>query len=299
MILKIEHLSKAYGNRVVLEDINFELPRGEVYGLLGPNGAGKTTTINILCHLQKPDSGTIIFNNQPLSEKTKSLIGVAPQENLLYPSLTCAENLHFFGKIYGLGKRERQRQVQTCLEAVNLEDRHNSLVETLSGGMKRRLNIAIALIHNPPLVILDEPTAGLDIEARYEIWELMRYLKEQGITILLTTHLLDEAEKLCHRIGILKEGKIIADGSLADLRKRVPAAEIVIIESTDKDAVITRAHTLGFTPRWYGNELALWLPKALELKEIIHQFDGIPLDSIARQPVRLEHIYLELTSSLL
>lgn len=296
MILKIQNLCKSYGNRRVLNHLSFELQRGEVYGLLGPNGAGKTTTINILCHLLQPDTGTLLFNDQPLDETAKSLIGVAPQENLLYPSLTCAENLQFFAKIYGLSKWEQDKQVQLCLEAVNLLDRKQSLVETLSGGMKRRLNIAIALIHHPHLVILDEPTAGLDIESRYEIWELIRALKQQGITILLTTHFLDEAEKLCHRIGILKAGKIIAEGSLPQLIKQVPAAEIVIIESTHKQAVIDRAHSLGLTSRWYGNELALWLPKVLELKEIIAQFDGIPLDSISRHPVRLEHIYLEITS---
>jgi ABC-2 type transport system ATP-binding protein len=161
--------------------------------------------------------------------------------------------------------------------------------------MQRRLNIAVALVHQPKLVILDEPTTGLDIEARYEIWDLIRRLQRQGLTILLTTHLLDEAERLCQRIGILKGGQIIAEGNLDTLRQRIPAQEIVIIQTQEEERAIARATELGFTHRRYGNDLAFWLPEALDLKEIIAQFEGISLDSITRQPVRLEHIYIEVT----
>jgi ABC-2 type transport system ATP-binding protein len=163
--------------------------------------------------------------------------------------------------------------------------------------MQRRLNIAVALVHQPKLVILDEPTTGLDIEARYEIWDLIRRLKNQGVTILLTTHLLDEAERLCQRIGILKGGRIVAEGSMEQLRQCIPAQEIVVVQTSQEEKAIARAQQLGFTHRRYGNDLAFWLPQSLELKEIISHFDGIPLDSIARQPVRLEHIYVELTQA--
>jgi ABC-2 type transport system ATP-binding protein len=294
-VLRIENLKKSYGKRLVLQDLTLHIPFGEIYGLLGSNGAGKTTTINILCNLLKPDSGLIKINDQLISEQTKSLIGVAPQENLLYKTLTCAENLDFFAQIYGLPKKERREQVQACLEAVNLTDRAKSPVETLSGGMQRRLNIAVAIVHHPKLVILDEPTTGLDIEARYEIWELIRTLKNQGITILLTTHLLEEAERLCQRIGILKNGSILAEGSLAELRQNIPAQEIIVVQTPEEEKAIARAQEYGFIHRHYGNDLAFWLPQHLELKEIVSRFEGIPLDSIARQPVRLEHIYLELT----
>lgn len=294
-MLRIDNLTKFYGKRLVLQNLNLHIPPGEIYGLLGPNGAGKTTTINILCNLLQADSGAIAINNQPVSAATKPLIGVAPQENLLYKTLTCEENLNFFASIYGLPATVRRSQVQASLEAVNLADRAKSPVETLSGGMQRRLNIAVALVHQPKLVILDEPTTGLDIEARYEIWELIRRLKNQGITILLTTHLLDEAERLCQRIGILKNGRILAEGSLAQLRQRIPAQEIVVVQTPDEESAIARAREYGFTHRRYGNDLAFWLPEHLELKEIIACFEGIPLDSIARQPVRLEHIYIEVT----
>ncbi|MBW4546076.1 MAG: ABC transporter ATP-binding protein [Symplocastrum torsivum CPER-KK1] len=296
-MLNIEKLSKSYSKRQVLQDLTLYIPPGEIYGLLGPNGAGKTTTINILCNLLQADSGVITINNELISEATKLLIGVAPQENLLYKTLSCEENLNFYAQLYGLKTQQRRQQVQTCLEAVNLANRAKSPVETLSGGMQRRLNIAVALVHQPKLVILDEPTTGLDIEARYEIWDLIRRLKNQGVTILLTTHLLDEAERLCQRIGILKGGRIVAEGSMEQLRQCIPAQEIVVVQTSQEEKAIARAQQLGFTHRRYGNDLAFWLPQSLELKEIISHFDGIPLDSIARQPVRLEHIYVELTQS--
>ncbi|NJR50600.1 MAG: ABC transporter ATP-binding protein [Leptolyngbyaceae cyanobacterium CSU_1_3] len=292
-MLKIENLCKSYGQRVVLQRLTLTISPGEVYGLLGANGAGKTTTINILCHLLRSDSGTVTIHNQPLSEETKSLIGLVSQENLLYGSLTCAENLDFFARLHGLSRLQRRERVQVCLDAVGLSDRARSPAESLSGGMQRRLSIAIALVHHPKLLILDEPTTGLDLEARIEIWRLIRQLQSQGMTILLTTHLLDEAERLCDRLGILKEGCLLVEGSLNQLRQCIQAQEIVIVQTSDEAGAIARAKSLGFLDRRYGDDLAFWLPEALELKEIISKFDGIALESIARQPVRLEHIYNE------
>jgi ABC-2 type transport system ATP-binding protein len=294
-MLQIEKLNKSYGKRPVLQDLMLHIQPGEIYGLLGPNGAGKTTTINILCNLLQADSGVIKINGEPVSEATKFLVGVAPQENLLYKTLSCEENLNFFAQLYGLKTQQRRQQVQASLAAVKLLDRAKSPVETLSGGMQRRVNIAVALVHQPKLLVLDEPTTGLDIEARYEIWDLIRRLRSQGITILLTTHLLDEAERLCQRIGILKGGRILVEGSLEELRQQIPAQEIVVVQTSQEEQAIARAQQLGFTHRRYGNDLAFWLPEQLELKEIISRFDGIPLDSVARQPVRLEHIYVEVT----
>lgn len=295
-MLHIKGLNKSYGKRQVLQNLTLHIPAGEVYGLLGPNGAGKTTTINILCNLLQADTGEITINNQKVSDATKSLIGVAPQENLLYKSLSCEENLNFYAQIYGLNRELRKQQVWESLKAVNLIDRAKSAVETLSGGMQRRLNIAVALVHQPKLVILDEPTTGLDIEARYEIWDLIRRLQSQGITILLTTHLLDEAERLCQKIGILKEGSIVAQGSLSELRRLIPAEEIVLVQTSQETEAIARGQEHGFTHRRYANDLAFWLPQQLELKEIISRFDGITLDSIARQQISLEHIYVEVTN---
>ena len=295
-MLSIRNLSKTYRGRQALQDLNLDILPGEVYGLLGPNGAGKTTTINLICGLLQADKGQVYVNSQAAGAVTKPWIGVMPQENLLYRTLTCQENLQFFAKIYGLPRRERSLRIPDCLAAVNLSDRATTPVENLSGGMQRRLSFAIAIVHRPKLLILDEPTTGLDIEARQEVWHLIRQLsREQGMTILLTTHLLDEAERLCQRIGIIKEGKLLAEGTLAELRQHIPACEIVTVDTADPAAAIARATTHGFTPRRYGSELAFWVPEELELKELLARFDGVPLDAISRSPVKLEHIYLEVT----
>lgn len=295
-MLSIQNLSKTYKKRPALQNLSLYIQPGEVYGLLGPNGAGKTTTINLICGLLKPDAGKIFINQHPAGDETKFWVGVMPQDNLLYRTLSCAENLDFYAKIYGLSPRLRSQRIRECLAAVNLLDRAQTPVENLSGGMQRRLSLAVAIVHQPKLLILDEPTTGLDIEARHDVWQLIRQLtRQQGMTVLLTTHLLDEVERLCQRIGIIKQGKLLAEGSLSELRQCIPAREIMTVETCEPDAAIARARSYGFTPRRYGAELAFWIPEELDLKDLLDRFDGIPLDSISRHPVRLEHIYLEVT----
>jgi ABC-2 type transport system ATP-binding protein len=283
------------GDRLALNQLSLSLQSGEIYGLLGPNGAGKTTTINLICNLLAPDSGLIQIAGQPVSEATKRLVGVVPQQDLLYGSLTCAENLRFFARLYGLPRAEQRDRIAHCLAQVNLTNRAHSTAESLSGGMKRRLSIALALVHRPKLVILDEPTTGLDIEARYELWELIRQLKVEGVTVLLTTHLLEEAERLCDRIGIIRQGTLLREGSLAELRKVVQAAAIAQIDSADEMAVRQRAAALGWPVRQYGSGVALWLPQTLDLRSLLAQLDGIAIGGATLHPVSLEHIYLEVT----
>ncbi len=294
-MLKISRLSKQFGNRKALSDLSLSLPPGEVYGLLGPNGAGKTTALNMLCGLMQPDSGEILIKGRPVSDDTKMLVGVMPQQNLLYQSLTCSETLFFLARIYGLKKKTIPTRVHNCLEAVNLVDRADTVVGSLSGGMQRRLSLAAAIIHRPKLVVLDEPSTGLDIEARYEVWELIRKLKMQGVTVLLTTHLLDEVERLCDRIGIIKQGKLLAEGTLEDLRKKIPAEEVVVIDTDDEAGAIAIAKSHGFTPRRYGSDLAFWVPELLELPELLSRFSSLTVESISRHRIGLEHIYLEVT----
>lgn len=296
-MLEVRKICKSYGKKQVLHDLSFAIQSGEVYGLLGPNGAGKTTMISILCGLIAADRGLVTMNGQKPSVSTRSLIGVAPQDNIFYKSLTCEENLRFFGQLYGLNNQACQKQAHYCLELVGLSDRAQSIAETLSGGMQRRLSMALALVHQPQLVVLDEPTTGLDIEARYEVWELIRKLSSQDTAILLTTHMLEEAERLCQRIGIIKKGNLLAEGSLEELRKYIPAQEIAIICTPTENLAIARAIELGFDYRHYGRDLAFWLPRAMELKEILECFEGIKIDSIMRQPVRLENIYVEVTQN--
>jgi ABC-2 type transport system ATP-binding protein len=296
-MLNIQNLSKFYGQKQVLNDLNLRINTGEIYGLLGANGAGKTTTINIICGLLNYEQGTVTINNHNLSAKTKPWLGVAPQENLLYPQLSCVENLAFFGKIYGLRGTKLTTAINYSLQAVNLEHRQDSPIETLSGGMQRRLNIAVALVHHPKLLILDEPTTGLDIEARYQIWQLILNLKQRGMTILLTTHLLDEAQKLSDHIGIIKQGKIIAEGSLTQLKQLIPAEEVILVKTDNEERAIFLGKRHNFSHRYYGGELAFLLPQSLDLNQIIQCFEGVNLSSIIKQSVNLEHIYLELTSS--
>lgn len=297
-MLKLDNLCKYYGSKPVLQHLSLALQPGEIYGLLGPNGAGKTTTINIICGLLQADTGTVFIAGQPAGAATKPWVGIVPQSNLLYSSLTCRQNLAFLGRLYGLSRQDCQQRIDICLEAVNLLGQKHVPVERLSGGMQRRLSLAAAMLHRPKLVILDEPTTGLDIEARHDVWQLIRQFKAMGVTVLLTSHLFDEVERLCHRIGILKEGKLLAEGTLDELKSRIPAHEIVTVETASPDMAIARAQQFGYTHRFYGGDLAFWVPEQLGLKELVTRFDGVPLDSIARHPVKLEHIYLEVTRQL-
>jgi ABC-2 type transport system ATP-binding protein len=294
-MLTLENLCKSYGSKPVLQNLSLALEPGEIYGLLGPNGAGKTTTINIICGLLKADSGAVYLGGQLASPRTKRQVGIVPQSNLLYTSLSCRDNLAFLGRLYGLSRQDCRRRIEVCLEAVNLQDKCNTPVERLSGGMQRRLSLAAAMLHKPQLVILDEPTTGLDIEARQDVWQLIRQLKEMGVTVLLTSHLFDEVERLCQRIGILRQGRIVAEGSLETLRQLIPAHEIVTLDTPDPKSAIRRGDQLGYAHRYYGGELAFWVPDQPDLKELIARFDGVPLDSIARHPIKLEHVYLEVT----
>ncbi|NLG95934.1 MAG: ABC transporter ATP-binding protein [Chloroflexi bacterium] len=213
-ILEARNLVKKFGSVTAVNDLSFSIEEGEVFGLLGPNGAGKSTTISMLTGLFPPDSGSIrIVGCDAVTEidKIRPLIGVVPQELALYPALSARENLYFFGEIYGLtGTRLRER-VYNVLEIVGMTGRANDPVETYSGGMKRRTNLAIGLVHNPRLLFLDEPTTGVDPQSRNHIFESIERLnREEGMSILYTTHYMEEAERLCDRVAIIDGGKIIA-----------------------------------------------------------------------------------------
>jgi len=305
-VLIISQLSKSFGERPVLQDINLAIPQGQIYGLLGANGAGKTTLINLICCLLTADRGEIRIDGQRAEVCARKVIGIVPQENLLYASLTCRENLQFFASLYGLRGVELRKSMQQCLAAVQLEERADSLVGTLSGGMMRRLSVAVALLHQPKLIVLDEPTTGLDIESRFEMWQLIQQLPSQGKTILLTTHLLEEAERLCDRLGILKQGRLIAEGTLAELRSDFGADQILLLCVTAEDIAKTLAIAAqhGFSHRRYfcapanytanGVCLAFGLTGEATLKEIVPLFAEVQFQAITLQPVCLEHIYLEL-----
>jgi ABC-2 type transport system ATP-binding protein len=212
-ILAAQDLKKSFGDHQAVNGVSFEIARGEVFGLLGPNGAGKTTTISMLTGLLNPTAGQALVDGQPLNQKAnglKSKIGFVPQELALYPTLSAYDNLIFFGRIYGLTGKALKERVDHVLEVVGLTDRAKDRIESYSGGMKRRINIAAGLLHEPEILFLDEPTVGVDPQSRNAIFEAVEALNKEGLTIIYTTHYMEEAERLCNRIAIMDNGKVIA-----------------------------------------------------------------------------------------
>jgi len=292
-MLRMEGIRKRFGGHTVLDGLSFSIRRGEVYGLLGPNGCGKSTAINILCNLLDSDAGTVEVAGEPVSRRTQRRIGACPQEIALYKDLRPQENLDFFARLYDLSGADRRRRVAELVRLFRLEPFARASVADLSGGWRQRVNIATALVHSPEVLILDEPTSAVDLEARHELWELIEGLKQGGITTLLTTHHLDEAERLCTRVGIMREGRIAAEGSLPDLLALVPAKAIALIETGDEEGARSRAEALGWATRAYAGKLGVLLARQVSLREVVEAFDGIEVSSVSVQPVALEHAYLQ------
>ena len=232
-LLQIDHLAKAYGPVRAVQDISFSVRPGEIYGLLGPNGAGKTTTISMISGLLVPDGGSISIAGRPLAadpQAAKRLMGVVPQELALYEELSAAENLEFWGRLAGLDTKTARARTAEILAALTLSDRARDPVKTFSGGMKRRVNLGCALLHRPKLILLDEPTVGIDPQARLNILEFVRSLRADGVGVLYTTHYLEEAESLCDRIGIVDHGRMHAEGTLRELQERLGGQRLFVLE---------------------------------------------------------------------
>jgi len=238
-LLKVQGLVKAFGPLRAVDSVTFEVRPGEIYGLLGPNGAGKTTTISMISGLLKPDAGEVFvagaeFWSDP--QKAKRIMGVVPQELAIYEELSGRENLEFWGRMAGLTARDAKSRAVELLEALTLTDRANDAVKNYSGGMKRRINLGCALLHRPKLLLLDEPTVGIDPQARLNILEFIRNLRETGTAILYTTHYLEEAESLCQRIGIIDQGKLLAEGTLSELQERLGGDRVFVLEADFKNS---------------------------------------------------------------
>jgi ABC-2 type transport system ATP-binding protein len=278
---------------------------GEIYGLLGPNGAGKSTTISILCGLASPDAGEVRLNGVDVGQRpleARRSLGVVPQEVALYTELSATDNLKFFGRLYGLRGGDLRRRVEEILARVNLADRAREPVERYSGGMLRRLNIAIGVLHGPRVVLLDEPTVGLDPQTRLSILELVRTIAKDGSAVLYTTHYLDEAERLCDRIGIIDHGAILAEGTLAELRQAAGEREIVALRGTFHPDAITAGLGAGL-----GSEITLIKADAGELLFSLERAErqlpellakaaalGQVREVAVRQP-SLENLFIKLT----
>jgi ABC-2 type transport system ATP-binding protein len=295
--LEIQDIHKWFGSHHVLDGFSLRVEQGEVMGLLGPNGCGKSTVLKIVCKLLSLDAGQVLLMGKPLSElsyRARGLVGLCSQDAALYPDLLPAENLHFFARLYGLLDQDRQHRVAELMEIFELEKFANTPVGQLSGGWQQRLHLAVSLVHRPKLLVLDEPTAAVDIEARMDLWRLIEGLRDSGTTILLTSHHLAEAERLCSRVALMRNGKVLAEGSVPALLARIPGQAVAKVQSEDKEAVIQRALDLGWQFRQQADQIRLLLPRAVSLREIVDALDGTQVSAVSVHPVTLEDAYLEL-----
>jgi ABC-2 type transport system ATP-binding protein len=235
-MLQVEALKKSYGNLVAVNGVSLRAGAGEIIGLLGPNGAGKTTTVSMIAGLLRPDSGSVRIEGRPLngdSDPNKRRIGLVPQDLALFDELTAQANLQLFAALYDLDGAAAQRGIGEALELVGLADRAHERVKNYSGGMKRRLNLAAALLHDPQILLLDEPTVGVDPHSRNAIFENLEILKQRGKTLVYTTHYMEEAERLCDRVIIIDHGQVVADDTLQGLYRLLPVTNVLAVELVD------------------------------------------------------------------
>lgn len=295
--LQIEGLHKRFNGRQVLDGFTLQVARGEIVGLLGPNGCGKTTVLNIVCQLLHADAGQVQLLGEPLSQigsKARSRVGLCAQDCALYPDLLPAENLHFFGRLHGIPATQRRARVAELMESFGLVPHAATRVGRLSGGWQQRLHLAVSLVHRPELLVLDEPTAAVDVAARLDLWCLIEGLRASGTTILLTSHQLVEAERLCNSIALMQSGRVMAQGSVPELLARVPGQAVARVQSRDNAATVQRAQGLDWAMRQHAGQLSFLLPHNLSLREVVNAIDGPEVSAVSVQAVTLEDAYLEL-----
>jgi len=240
-LIQIDRLRKCYDTLVAVDNVTFDVRDGEIFGLLGPNGAGKTTTINMICGVLQPDEGRVLVDDRNIwiePKAVKQTLGVVPQEIAVYEDLTARDNLNFWGSLYGLRGAELGSRIDETLSRVGLAERARDKVKTFSGGMKRRLNLCMGLLHRPKFLLLDEPTVGIDPQARLNILEVIHEVAATGTTVLYTTHYMDEAEQLCDRIAIMDRGQILAIGTQDELTKRAGEAEVLRLTGSFDDQAL-------------------------------------------------------------
>lgn len=307
-VITVEDLSKQYDGFTAVDRVSFDIKRGEIFGLLGPNGAGKSTIISILCCLLEPTAGRVTidgFDVKKNATEIKKIIGIVPQEISLYHTLTARENLAFYAKIYGLSGKAMKERIEELLDMVGLTARADDRLEGYSGGMKRRINIAVALLHKPRILFLDEPSTGVDPQSRKRIYDTIRDLNRQGTTVLLTTHQMEDAEKLCQRIAIVDKGKLIALDTLDGLLKMVGETDIVQVtakvippETVDVIQQIDNVQKVSVD----DNSMTIQLAHGRELLAgIIDTLtaSGTKVESIQIKEPDLETLFLHLTGTRL
>lgn len=241
-ILRAERLEKYFGDVTAVDGLSLGIREGEILALLGPNGAGKTVTISLLCGLLKPDSGSIYFHGKPLNQSVRGIIGLCPQNIIVWPKQTCLEQLIFIGGMYGLPRKKCLRRAENLLESLHLTEKRRKLAATLSGGMLRRLNLALALIHDPQLLILDEPEAGLDPQSRVLVREYVRqWANAPKRTVIMTTHNMDEADRMADRVAIIDHGSLLVLDTAEALKRNVGEGDVLEIELNDNDDMTQKA----------------------------------------------------------
>jgi len=295
-IIEVKNLHKSYAGQRVVDDISMGIKRGECYGLLGPNGAGKSTTLRLLLGLTEPDGGSVTLLGLAVPRQAREArlrVGVVPQIDNLDPDFTVAENLLVYGRYFGMTDTEINKRIPMLLEFANLGNKRDAMVPTLSGGMKRRLSLARALVNDPDIIFLDEPTTGLDPQARHLIWQRLRELTAQGKTLLLTTHFMEEAERLCHRLAVLDHGRMIAEDTPREMIKHNIEPQVVEVFG-DLVAEWAQAHADKYSQRFEvsGETAFCYVTDAQPL--VAHLQAQTELRYLHR-PANLEDVFIKLT----
>ncbi len=305
-MIQVSNLSKSFDSIHAVKNISFSIKKGEVFGLLGPNGAGKSTTINMMSTILKSDKGTIHIkeNDIKLNPNTcKQLIGVVPQEISLYDDFSAYDNLLFWGSLYKVPAKELNQKITDILKLIGLLDRKDDLIKTYSGGMKRRINIAAALLHTPEILFMDEPTVGVDPQSRNKIFEIIETLNQQGITIVYTTHYMEEVERLCDRIAIMDDGKIIAQGTQAELQQQCNVKEAIEItfQSVSESQVEHLQNQLKLKINQNAQKITIECDVNKDISTIISvcNYNNLKIEDIELKKVNLEAIFLSLTGKQL
>ncbi|WP_081908760.1 ATP-binding cassette domain-containing protein [Ferriphaselus sp. R-1] len=296
VVIRADKLRKAYASQTVVDGLDLSIRRGECYGLLGPNGAGKTTTLRLLLGLITPDAGELSLLGEPVPERAREArvkVGVVPQMDNLDPDFTVAENLLVYGRYFGMKDTEIEARIPALLEFANLSHKRDAKVPTLSGGMKRRLTLARALVNDPDIIFLDEPTTGLDPQARHLIWQRLRELTAQGKTLLLTTHFMDEAERLCHRLAVMDHGRLITEGSPRELIAQNIEPQVVEVFGEGVEAWSAQ-HAAGYSARFEQSGETVFC-YAADPAPLLAHLHGHPTLRYLHRPANLEDVFLKLT----
>jgi lipooligosaccharide transport system ATP-binding protein len=300
-LIEARGLTKRFGNVVAVDGIDFTVEHGETFGFLGPNGAGKTSTMRMIGAVSPVSGGTLrVLGHDPATHgaEIKQRLGVVPQQDTLDFELTVFENLLVYGRYFGLPKEVISERADELIEFVQLGERRDSRAEPLSGGMKRRLTIARGLINDPELLLLDEPTTGLDPQARHLLWDRLYRLKQQGVTQILTTHYMDEAEQLCDRLVVMDKGKIVAEGSPRDLIARYVQREVVELRFAEAPSVDGKLDDLGKRVELLADRILIGTDDGDATAHAVHE-RGIPCESVLVRRSTLEDVFLTLTGRTL